>query len=156
MPMKRLFARLAVFCLLGLLVGCGAGTAEEEPAWQTTRGDGSTLSLSGCTVREEPVQFRYHAGQEALPRQILHITGKTAPVLTVTGVEESAIALLFVEPAGDGSWVNYEPHIPEEKLDYVLTRGEDGALHYRLDTVYGYAVAIGPELWVLDITREGL
>ena len=58
--------------------------------------------------------------------------------------------------SGSCTWVGYVPRIPEEKLDYVLTRGEDGTLQYRLDTVYIYGLAVGWELWVLDVSREGL
>ena len=156
--MKRLFALLAVFCMLGLPAGCAAGAADEAPVWQTETENGGTVSISGCTVSgEETVVFLYYPG-DPVPRdrQLLHLTGKSAPTVTLTGVDESTVTLLFVEPADDGTWVGYVPHIPEEKLDYVFTRGEDGTLQYRLDTVYIYGLAIGNEIWLLDVTREGL
>lgn len=156
-PMKRFFALLAVFCMLGLLAGCAAGADDAGPAWQTELDDGSAISISGCTVSEETVQFRYFFDRkECFDRQLLHLTGKAAPTVTLTGVEESAVTLLFVEYADDGIWQTYTPRAPVEKLDYVLTRGEDGTLQYRLDTVYSYGLAIGYKLWLLDVTREGL
>lgn len=154
--MKRFFALLAVFCLLGLLAGCSAGADDKAPVWQTELAGGGTLSISGGSISEETGQFRIDAWLEPTSLPILHITGKSAPTMTVTGVGEDEIVFWFAEPADDGVWDRYVPITPVEKLDHVLTRGEDGTLQYRFDTVCGYAVAIGPELWILDITREGL
>lgn len=156
--MKRFFALLAVFCMLGLQAGCAAGAADEAPVWQTKTVDGGTISISGCTVSgEETVQYRHFPDRvECFDRQLLHLTGKSAPTVTLTGVEESDVTVLFVEHADDGIWERYVPHVAEEKLDYVLTRGDDGTLQYRLDTVYSYGLAVGWELWILDVSREGL
>lgn len=152
-PMKRFFALLAALCLLA---GCTAGADSEAPAWQTELAGGGTISISGATVGEESTTSFYFAEGNVVSIPLLNISGKKAATLTMTGVEKNDITLIFVEQTGEDFWIRYFPRDPLEKLDYVVTQDKDGTLHYRLDTAYSYALFIGQEIWVLDVTREGL
>lgn len=151
--MKRFFALLAALCLLA---GCAAGADNEAPVWQTELTDGGTLSISGGTVREETTDFMYTASDVLASLPFLHISGKNAPTLTLTGVEENTVALIFIEPVGENRWIHYLTCEPLEKLDYVVTRDSDGTLRYRLDTACRYGLLAGGEWFMLDITREDL
>ena len=48
--------------------------------------------------------------------------------------------------------------LPSEKIDYVLTAGEDGSLQYRLDTAYSFALTVttaeGSDTLIIDCRRE--
>lgn len=149
--MKRLFALLLA---LLVLAGCSAGAgADLEPVWQTELAGGGTLSISGCTVTETEADFWPAQDQACTTLPLLEIEG--VPTLTLSGVLEADIAMAYVEPYGDG-WLHYEPRIPVEKLDYILTQEEDGTLRYRLDTVYNYRLTVGNEQWLLIVSRDDI
>lgn len=144
--MKRLFA---LVLLLAVLAGC-AGERSTDPVWQTGLNGGGTFAVSGCTVREDHAD--YTAPQsEPVSLPLLFLEG--IPTLSFTGVAEQDVLLQYAEPQED-AYVYYPYKVPEDKLDYILTRGGDGALHYRIDTVYSYCLTVGEEQWLLVCSRD--
>ncbi len=144
--MKRLFALLLV---LALLVGC-AGEGSTEPVWQTGLAGGGSFAVSGCTVSEGGADYTAQQS-EPVRLPLLYLDG--IPTLTFAGVAETDILLQYAEPQED-AYIYYLDKIPEEKIDYRLTREEDGTLHYRLDTVYSYCLTVGEEQWLLVCSRD--
>ena len=65
--------------------------------------------------------------------------------------------LRFALPDTDGVRF-YNDNLPAEKIDYVLTAGEDGSLQYRLDTAYSFALTVttaeGSDTLIIDCRRE--
>ena len=150
--MKRLCALLLVCCLLAGCAGV-ADAADAEPAWQAELAGGGTLTVSGCTVTQTTADYLPAADAAPVTLPLLRTEG--VPTLTFTGVTEEDIVLDYAEPAGE-SYIRYEAKFPIDKLDYVFTRGEDGTLTYRLDTVYSYCLTVGEEQWLLSVHREGI
>ena len=92
-------------------------------------------------------------GQASLP--LLRCDG--VALLTITGAGAEQVDLRFALPDTDGVRF-YNDNLPSEKIDYVLTAGEDGSLQYRLDTAYSFALTVttaeGSDTLIIDCRRE--
>ena len=141
--MKRLFALVLA---LALLAGCG-GSQTVDPVWQTELAGGRSFAVSGCTVREDSGSY----DEQLLP--LLYLDG--VPTLTFTGVTAEEISLCYAAPYEEG-YIPYTGVGVLPDLDYVLTRDDDGTLHYRIDTVYSYCLTVGQEQWLLVCSRDDI
>lgn len=147
--MKRLFAVLAA---LALLAGC-AHERDLEPVWQAELANGGRVSLGNCTVSEEAAAFYPEPGSEPVTLPLLRAEG--VPVFTFTGVAAGDIAIYFA--AADGTaYTHYDARLPQIKVDYRLNENADGSVRVRLDTVYGFRIAVGEQQWLVACTREKL
>ena len=145
-PCLRALAAAAVL----LLCAC-APRVDPPPVWQTVLpGSGAGLTIANCAV-EEPTTPG--AGQASLP--LLRCDG--VALLTITGAGAEQVDLRFALPDTDGVRF-YNDNLPAEKIDYVLTAGEDGSLQYRLDTAYSFAFTVttaeGSDTLIIDCRRE--
>lgn len=158
---KQHAAFLAVLPLAWLLGACGAPAAETEPVWQQQLPNtGVYMELSHCTLlSEEPVSYAL-SREDALnlsEHPALQVEG--TPVITLRGVEKDQVELRFSENIAD-LYLYYDKVMPQRDLDFVLTQGEDGALQYRLDTVYNYDFVVttpeGADTMLVICYRDGL
>lgn len=143
-PCLRALAAAAVL----LLCAC-APRVDPTPVWQTILpGSGAGLTIANCAVEETTTPGD---GQASLP--LLRCDG--VALLTITGAEQ--VDLRFALPDTDGVRF-YNDNLPSEKIDYVLTAGEDGSLQYRLDTAYSFALTVttaeGSDTLIIDCRRE--
>lgn len=143
-PCLRALAAAAVL----LLCAC-APRVDPTPVWQTVLpGSGAGLTIANCAVEETTTPGD---GQVSLP--LLRCDG--VALLTITGAEQ--VDLRFALPDTDGVRF-YNDNLPSEKIDYVLTAGEDGSLQYRLDTAYSFALTVttaeGSDTLIIDCRRE--
>ena len=143
-PCLRALAAAAVL----LLCAC-APRVDPTPVWQTILpGSGAGLTIANCAVEETTTPGD---GQASLP--LLRCDG--VALLTITGAEQ--VDLRFALPDTDGVRF-YNDNLPAEKIDYVLTAGEDGSLQYRLDTAYSFALTVttaeGSDTLIIDCRRE--
>lgn len=143
-PCLRALAAAAVL----LLCAC-APRVDPTPVWQTILpGSGAGLTIANCAVEETTTPGD---GQVSLP--LLRCDG--VALLTITGAEQ--VDLRFALPDTDGVRF-YNDNLPAEKIDYVLTAGEDGSLQYRLDTAYSFALTVttaeGSDTLIIDCRRE--
>lgn len=152
---------LAVLPLACLLGACAAPAADADPVWQQELPNtGVYMELSNCTLlSDEPVSYAL-SREDALnlsEHPALQVEG--TPVITLRGVEEEQVELRFSENISD-LYLYYDKVMPQQDLDFVLTKGEDGALHYRLDTVYNYDFVVttpeGTDTMLVICYREGL
>lgn len=145
-PYLRALAAAAVL----LLCAC-APRVDPTPVWQTILpGSGAGLTIANCAVEETTTPGD---GQASLP--LLCCDG--VALLTITGVGAEQVDLRFALPDTDGVRF-YNDNLPAEKIDYVLTAGEDGSLQYRLDTAYSFALTVttaeGSDTLIIDCRRE--
>ena len=145
-PYLRALAAAAVL----LLCAC-APRVDPTPVWQTILpGSGAGLTIANCAVEETTTPGD---GQASLP--LLRCDG--VALLTITGVGAEQVDLRFALPDTDGVRF-YNDNLPSEKIDYVLTAGEDGSLQYRLDTAYSFALTVttaeGSDTLIIDCRRE--
>ena len=143
-PCLRALAAAAVL----LLCAC-APRVDPTPVWQTVLpGSGAGLTIANCAVEETTTPGD---GQASLP--LLRCDG--VALLTITGAKQ--VDLRFALPDTDGVRF-YNDNLPSEKIDYVLTAGEDGSLQYRLDTAYSFALTVttaeGSDTLIIDCRRE--
>ena len=143
-PYLRALAAAAVL----LLCAC-APRVDPTPVWQTIL-PGAGLTIANCAVEETTTPGD---GQASLP--LLRCDG--VALLTITGVGAEQVDLRFALPDTDGVRF-YNDNLPAEKIDYVLTAGEDGSLQYRLDTAYSFALTVttaeGSDTLIIDCRRE--
>ena len=145
-PCLRALAAAAVL----LLCAC-APRVDPTPVWQTVLpGSGAGLTIANCAVEETTTPVD---GQASLP--LLRCDG--VALLTITGAGAEQVDLRFALPDTDGVRF-YNDNLPAEKIDYVLTAGEDGSLQYRLDTAYSFALTVttaeGSDTLIIDCRRE--
>ena len=145
-PYLRALAAAAVL----LLCAC-APRVDPTPVWQTILpGSGAGLTIANCAVEETTTPGD---GQASLP--LLRCDG--VALLTITGVGAEQVDLRCALPDTDGVRF-YNDNLPAEKIDYVLTAGEDGSLQYRLDTAYSFALTVttaeGSDTLIIDCRRE--
>ena len=145
-PCLRALAAAAVL----LLFAC-APRVDTTPVWQTVLpGSGAGLTIANCAVEETATPGD---GQASLP--LLRCDG--VALLTITGAGAEQVDLRFALPDTDGVRF-YNDNLPAEKIDYVLTAGEDGSLQYRLDTAYSFALTVttaeGSDTLIIDCRRE--
>lgn len=141
---------LAAAAVLLLLCAC-APRVDPTPVWQTVLpGSGAGLTIANCAVEETTTPGD---GQASLP--LLRCDG--VALLTITGAGAEQVDLRFALPDNDGVRF-YNDNLPAEKIDYVLTAGEDGSLQYRLDTAYSFALTVttaeGSDTLIIDCRRE--
>lgn len=142
-----------LLCLFLALSGCRRETSA-EPVWRQSLAGGGEAMLSGCTVLSEETAWYLPKGEqtgEELP--LLRVEG--IPTLTLTGVDAELVDVQFVCPTGEGSYGDERANTLE-KVDYRLTRQEDGTLEYLLDNVYNYRICVGQQNWLLICYREGI
>ena len=151
--MRRL---LPLFCLLLALTACQP-RVDTDPVWQTELpASGVTAVLSNCTVEEGACVYRAEDGTE-IPAILLRAEG--VPLLTLEEAEgEPATVLVDFAKYWEEGVFGKDITSPMPKLDYVQTVREDGALQYRLDTVYYFYIEVttgaGTDALVLTCYRE--
>lgn len=145
---------------LVLLCACGA-PADAEPVWgQELPGSGVYMEMSGAELlSDEPIKYAPSREEASNRREYPALQVDGVPVITLHGVEPDQVELRFSENI-DNLYLYYDKVLPQPELDYVQSRREDGALQYRLDTVYNYEFIIttpqGSDDMMVICYRDGL
>lgn len=156
--MKKWCCILLVFLLM---TGCASQKIDTTPVWQETLPNtGVEMQLSNCillnTYRQDYAESRENADQ-VIRREALDTQG--VPVITLYGVTEDQVELRFVENISY-LYLYYDKMMPQQDLDYVLTKLDDGGLQYKLDTVYTFDFVIttpeGTDSMMVLCNRPGL
>jgi hypothetical protein len=134
---KEIAKRLLCLLMILLLAGCGA--ADTTLAWQGTLAQsGSAIEARGKPVQEGKTDF-YLSG-DTQPERTLLLSGEACPVITLHGVERSAVQVEFAEPF-QGGYHTYADADPVEKMDYRVATAEN-AVTFDLDTVYNFVFTV--------------
>lgn len=154
----------AAFCLLPfclLLSGCASQATDMEPVWrQQLPETGVYMELNqGALVSDAPVQYAMGRLDTSYWSEHPALQVEGVPVITLRGVEPEQVELRFAENISD-LYIYYDKVMPQSELDYVVTEGEDGALQYRLDTVYNFDFVVttpqGTDSMLVICYRDGI
>lgn len=146
-------------CLL--LAGCTSQNVDTTPVWQQALPQtGVQMEVSNCTLENSgPVYYAMDRVDTDYWTEKTAVQVEGVPVVTLYGVDPEEVELRFVENVSY-LYIYYDKVMPQPDLDYVLTETDDGALQYRLDTVYNYEFVItteqGTDSMMVICHRDGL